>query len=135
MIATNRRPLLPLLLIVVGAFSGCLPQEPYESCGFPPAQEDQCIISATDSPELVQIKKANNCVIQQPQCSEGYCMSVQGQSGFCSEPCTKDDECPEDGSCKEFALECVTVDKKDPATGEMVKVTNCLKLCVKKGAL
>jgi hypothetical protein len=126
MIATNRRLLLPLLLIVIGAFTGCLPQEPYESCGFPPTQKDQCVIAGDDSPEIIQIKKANNCVIKQPQCPDGYCVSVQGQAGFCTEVCQKDDDCPEDGVCKEFALDCV---KAEDGT------TTCLKLCVKKGAL
>lgn len=125
MIATNRQLLVPLLVIVIGALTGCLPQEPYESCGFPPAQKEQCVISSSDSPEIQQIKKANNCVIQQPQCAEGYCVSVQGQSGFCTEPCKKDGDCPEGGSCKEFALDCETIDG----------TTTCLKLCVKKGAL
>lgn len=101
---------------------GCALTEPYESCGFPPEQGNLCILSSADSEEVAVKKSASNCVIEQPQCPENFCVSFRGSAGFCSETCEDDLDCPEGGSCKEFAFGC----EEDGS---------CRKLCVKKSLL
>lgn len=104
-------------LFVTVLLGGCDLTEPYESCGFPPVEEGLCILSDGDTEEVAQKKSASNCVIEQPQCPENHCVSFHGSSGFCSETCEDDADCPEGGVCKEFAFGC-----DDEG--------NCLRLCV-----
>jgi hypothetical protein len=94
-----------LLLTVV--LTGCPPSaDEYESCGFPPVESGLCIASADDTEELALKKAASNCVIQQPQCPENFCVSFRGSNGFCSLTCEENEDCPGGGSCKEFAFDC-----------------------------
>lgn len=103
--------------------AGCLDIPPYESCGFPPEQGELCILSSSDTDEVAIKKSASNCVIEQPQCPDNYCVSFRGSSGFCSQACEDDSDCPgSKSSCKEFAFGC---DEEG----------NCLKLCVKGSLL
>jgi len=92
-----------LLTVLLG---GCDLTEPYESCGFPPVESELCVASGDDTDEVTLKKSASNCVVQQPQCPENFCVSFHGSSGFCSETCEEDHDCPEGGTCKEFAFDC-----------------------------
>lgn len=118
--------LFPVLCLVATVATSCLEPEPYEDCGFPMAIEEQCIPQPGDTDEEKMAKNSSNCTIQQPQCPEGFCVSFRGSSGFCSQECNEDADCPSGGSCKELAFGCETDDE-----GKMT----CERLCVKNSAL
>jgi hypothetical protein len=114
---------LLFFVFVLALAAGCALTEPYEECGFPPAQEEACVLYKSDSPEIQLKKGASNCVVEQPQCPDNFCVSYHGSNGFCSLACDDDTDCPSGGACKEFAFDCET-----DAEGNRV----CLHLCVKK---
>jgi hypothetical protein len=93
-------------LLLAALFAGCLDVPDYESCGFPPVESELCIANAADPAEVELKKSASNCVIEQPQCPENFCVSFHGSSGFCSMTCETDGDCPDGGLCKEFAFDC-----------------------------
>jgi len=120
---------------VTGLLFACVQIEPYEECGFPPQQKEQCFIKndgtqckktsecpggfvceATEEQGVkrcvdpaLKSKSSSNCVVKQAQCPEGFCVSFHGSSGFCSEECDPNaPDCPEGGSCEKFAFGCGT---------------------------
>jgi hypothetical protein len=114
------------LSLVATIATSCLEPEPYEECGFPSTIEQQCIPQPGDTDEEKMAKNSSNCVIEQPQCPEGFCVSFRGSPGFCSVDCQEDADCPSGGSCKELAFNCEVDD---------AGVTTCDRLCVKNSAL
>ena len=138
--------LLCISCFVLGLAFGCVEIEPYESCGFPPAQEEQCLIKSGgqdckdtgDCPsDLVceptseqgvkacidpayKAKASAICQVEQAQCPDGYCVSYHGSSGFCSEECDPAlDDCPAGGTCVKSANGCLS------------DGTGCMYFCIK----
>lgn len=79
---------------------------PYATCGFPPAQNEQCIIQPDDPPEATDQKRHAICQVEQAQCPDGYCVSYHGSQGFCSQECSEEEQCPPGGWCVKSALGC-----------------------------
>lgn len=104
------RCVAPLVLVV--AVSGCLPDENYEACRFPPEQKSVCIGE----------DKSTNCVVIHPHCPDDYCISWQGHDSFCTQKCKKNSDCPGDACCVSFILECE----------DQTDLDTCAKLCVTK---
>jgi len=115
---------VPLLLGVLSLLGqSCVFQDSYETCGFSTGHAQQCIVQSDDSNEVKKAKEAANCVVDQPLCPDGFCVSYGGSAGFCSMECESDKDCPDGGACMEFAFGC-TADEEGNVT--------CRTLCVKK---
>ena len=114
----NTRLLLVTSLVLLVS-TGCLEDEAFESCAFPPEAAAQCVETGGGS------QKSNNCIIEHPQCADSYCVSYWGSSPFCSSPCETDADCPSSGTCVEFALQC-------EIPGD---TSSCLHLCVLSSAI
>lgn len=111
-----------ILLFVAAVLAGCMWEETYEECGFPPAQRDVCLKDSGDSDAEKENKESSNCVLEHPQCPEDYCVSFRGSAGFCSSACQTNADCPDGGTCQTFAFGCTTDEEG---------VMTCLKLCIK----
>lgn len=99
-----------VLMVLVFSGAGCIEDEPYGACEFPPSYNKLC---ETTEDEGV------NCVnTAHPQCPEGICIRFKGSDGFCTIPCKKNSDCPESGVCEEFARHCDAVG------------ANCDKYCI-----
>jgi hypothetical protein len=100
------KTLFTALLLVMVAFTlgACVEDEPYGECQFFPSAQKECNVVTNDDGETTQ---GINCVISEhPQCEVGICIRYEGSDPFCSEPCKKDSECPDGGTCIEFARGC-----------------------------
>ncbi len=96
--------------LLLSSLSSCLAEEAYESCRLPPEQKEHCVGDG----------KTLNCLVEHPSCPDNYCVSWQGSDSFCSQKCSKNADCPENGCCVPFLLGC-----QDPT-----KLETCPSLCV-----
>ena len=107
-----------LAVAVVLMSTGCLTDENYEVCEFPPLQQEACVSSAGVALPI-------SCVTEHPECLDNYCVSYEGSQPFCSMACDTDEDCPAGGVCKAFSVGC---------TGEE-EGNECESFCVKPSAL
>lgn len=96
----NTGRLLALVLLLMAGLVGCMADENYEACEYPPAQEKVCVSSAG-------VEISTSCVTEHPECPDGYCVAYTGSEPFCSMTCDgSDDDCPGEATCVGFALGC-----------------------------
>jgi len=92
---------LSVLVLVV---AGCDP-EPYGDCALPRSEAIQefCLGSGPNA----DVQTQSNCVVDFVfQCEEQLCATYNGSSPFCTAECNtpcSTDECPDNGTCVEFA--------------------------------
>jgi hypothetical protein len=95
-----------LLFLVSVAISGCEPPISYGSCDFDPTINGVCCPVNSDCHKTLPLEgKKLSCVVDNhPDCAERVCVTYRGSTSFCTQECTQDSECPNQGCCVPYMV-------------------------------
>jgi hypothetical protein len=97
-----------LAVLVSTGLTGCLSDESYESCEYPPQQHALCVSTSGGV-------GSQSCSVEHPECPDHFCVTYRGSSPFCSMACIEDKDCPGNAKCIGFAMGCTGEEGEDPS--------------------